>query len=338
MRWSHLLAPLGPVYGGVVRTRAALYRRGVFTTHRCSLPVVSVGNLTFGGTGKTPTVLALAEDLIERGHHPAVVTRGYGRKHSEPLVLTGPEVHASVSDAGDEPLELAQRLPGVPIIIDADRVRGGRRATELGADIVILDDGFQHLRLHRDLNLVLVDAGDPWGGNSLPPRGRLREPVSAIERASAVIITKVDPEATEPPRDIVGRVLSLCPDMPVIGARLVPQRLRTEEGWMDPSHLKGRRVFAVAGLGRPEGFRLLLENAGAVIAGHRWFPDHHPYETRDRLWIETEAAKTDSVVVTTAKDAVKLDPFDDLWVVETMMQPLNGDWAQLWSLMSEVGL
>jgi tetraacyldisaccharide 4'-kinase len=309
----------------------------VFATHHCGLPVVSVGNLTFGGTGKTPTVLALAEDLIKRGHHPAVLTRGYGRTGSQPLVLTGPEVHASVSDAGDEPLELAQRLPGVPIIIDADRVRGCRRAADIGADIVILDDGFQHLRLHRDLNLVLVDAGDPWGGDSLPPGGRLREPVSAIGRASAVIVTKVDPEATEPPRDIVGRILSLCPKMPIIGARLVPQRLRTEEGWMDPARLRGRRVFAVAGLGRPEGFRTLLESAGATIVGHRWFPDHHPYDTRDRDWIMTEASKHDAVVVTTAKDAVKLDPFDGLWVVETMMQPLGGEWDQLWSLMPEVG-
>jgi len=337
MRWSYLLAPLGPVYGGVVRTRAALYRRGVFATRRCGLPVVSVGNLTFGGTGKTPTVLALAEDLIERGHHPAILTRGYGRTHSEPLVLTGPEVHASVTDAGDEPLELAQRLPGVPIIIDPDRARGGRRASELGADIVILDDGFQHLRLHRDLNLVLVDAGDPWGGDSLPPRGRLREPVSAIGRASAVVITKIDAEAAVPPEDIVRRILSICPEMPIIGARLVPQRLRTKEGWVDPDQLKGRRVFAVAGLGRPEGFRTLLESAGATVVGYRWFPDHHPYDARDRNWIMTEAVKHDAVVVTTAKDAVKLDPFDDLWVVETMMQPLGGGWDQLWSLIPEVG-
>jgi len=337
MRWSYLLTPLSPVYGAVVRTRAAAYRHGLLKSHDCGLPVVSVGNLTFGGTGKTPMVIALAQDLIKSGRRPAVLTRGYGRKGAEPLVLMGPEIQISAKQAGDEPLELGQRLPGVPIIVDADRLRGGLRAAELGADIVILDDGFQHLRLRRDLDLVLLDAGDPWGGDRLPPQGRLREPLGALGRASAVIITKVDPAADRPPQDIVRRITALCPDLPVFAARLVPQRIRTETGWVEPTELRGQRVFAVAGLGRPEGFRTLLECAGTEIVGYRWFADHHPYSSEDRAWIAGEAQKYGAQVVTTAKDAVKLDPFDGLWVVETAMQSLEGGWDRLWSLAPEIG-
>jgi len=332
MKWSHLLTPLSPVYGAVVRTRAAAYRSGLLKSHDCGLPVISVGNLTFGGTGKTPMVLALAQDLIKSGRRPAVLTRGYGRTGSEPLVLTGPEIQISANQAGDEPLELAQRLPGVPIVVDADRLRGARRAAELGADIVILDDGFQHLRLRRDLDLVLLDAGDPWGGNHLPPRGRLREPIGALGRASAVIITKVDVGADQPPQDIVRRIINIRPDMPIFAARLVPQRIRTEAGWVDPTELRGQRVFAVAGLGRPEGFRTLLDSAGAEVVGYRWFADHHPYGPEDRAWITREAQKYGARVVTTAKDAVKLDAFKGLWVVETMMQSLEGGWDRLFSL------
>ncbi len=335
MRWSHLLTPLSPVYGAVVRMRAAAFRRGLLRSERCGIPVVSVGNVTFGGTGKTPIVIALVKDLIDRGRRPAVLTRGYGRRGSEPLVLTGPEIQVSASKAGDEPLELAQRLPGVPIVVDTDRIRGGRQAAELGADIVILDDGFQHLRLRRELDLVLLDAGDPWGGDRLPPRGRLREPVEAIGRASAVIITKVDPGADQPPDDIVRRVDRIRPGMPIFAARMVLQRVRTGEDWTDPTVLRGRNVFAVAGLGRPQGFRTLLESAGAEVVGHRWFADHHGYSARDREWIVREARQHGAVVVTTVKDAVKLDPFEGLWVVETAMQPVEGQWDRLWSLSLE---
>jgi len=336
MKGSLLLTPLSPVYAAIVRMRAAAYRRGLLKSGSCGVPVVSVGNLTFGGTGKTPMVIALVKDLIDRGRRPAVLTRGYGRTGSDPLVLTGPEIQESASRAGDEPLELAQRLPGVPIVVDADRFRGGLRAAKLGADIVILDDGFQHLRLWRELDLVLLDAGDPWGGNCLPPRGRLREPVDAIGRATAVIITKVDLGADQPPDEIVRRVDQIRPGMPVFAARLVPQRVRTGEDWTDPPVLRGRKVFAVAGLGRPQGFRTLLESAGAEVVGYRWFADHHGYCARDREWIVREARQHGAVVVTTAKDAVKLDPFEGLWVVETAMQSLEGRWDRLWSLVPEV--
>ena len=150
------------------------------------------------------------------------------------------------------------------------------------------------------------------------------------------LLVKVDPGADQPPQDIVRRIINIRPDLQVFAARLVPQRIRTEAGWVDPTELRGRRVFAVAGLGRPEGFRTLLEFAGAEIVGYRWFADHHLYGLEDRAWIVREAEKYGAVVVTTAKDAVKLDPFEGLWVVETVMQSLEGGWSHLWSLAPEI--
>ena len=205
--WHRLLAPLTPLYRGAVAARLEAYRRGWLRSSRLPAPVISVGNLTFGGTGKTPTVIALVRDLVRRGRHPAVLTRGYGRTIAEPVVLIGPDPKVAVEVAGDEPLELAARLPGVPMVVDPDRVRGGVEALTRGADILVLDDGFQHLRLERDLDLVLVDAGDPWGGGRMPPRGRLREPLSGLARAHAVLLTKV-PADPEPMLTEVRRVVA----------------------------------------------------------------------------------------------------------------------------------
>jgi len=180
--WRYLLLPLAPVYRGVVAARRAIFSRGWLRRARLDVPVISVGNLTFGGTGKTPVVIALVRDLVRMGRRPAVLTRGYKRRENHQVVVVGPEPRQRVDEVGDEPLEMARRLPGVPVVVDANRERGGLEALRLGADVVVLDDGFQHLRLERDLDIVVIDAGDPWGGHRLPPLGRLREPVAALAR------------------------------------------------------------------------------------------------------------------------------------------------------------
>ncbi len=332
-----LLLPLEPVYGAVVRARAAAYGCGLLPSRRAAVPVVSVGNLTFGGTGKTPTVAALARDLVRRGRRPAVLTRGYGRRQREPLVLREPGERLSAGAAGDEPLLLARALPGVPVVVDPDRVRGAARAVELGADVLVLDDGFQHLRLRRDLDLVLVDAGDPWGGGRLPPRGRLREPLTALQRASAVLVTKLPPgapgDALEP---IARRVQELAPGCPVLGSVLEPTVLRTAEGTRPPAALQGCRVFAVAGLGRPEGFVATLEALGAEVVGQRFFPDHHVYSPLEVEALAAAARRLDALPVTTAKDAVKLPEPAPLAVLEVAVRPLEGSWDRLWRLLPEV--
>jgi len=327
-----LLAPLAPLYRAASRLRAAGYRRGVFASERLPVPVVSVGNLTFGGTGKTPAVAALARDLVRRGRRPAVLTRGYGRRSGEPLLLVGPEPRAGVDEAGDEPLELAGMLPGVPVVVDADRVRGGLRARAAGADVVILDDGFQHLRLERDLDLVLVDAGDPWGGG-----WRLREPLSALRRASAVLVTRLspaDPEAgLEPIRRRVGRI---APGVPVLGATVRPTAVRTVEGRQDPETLDGVRVFAFAGIGRPGGFLETLRSLGAEVVEVRWFGDHHRYTAAEFEAILARARRLEALPVTTGKDAVKLPEDAPVAVLETATVPVEGNWDRLWAVAPEV--
>ncbi len=330
MGLEQLLRPLTPLYSGVVRARAAAYRRGLLPRVHLPRPVVSVGNLSFGGTGKTPTVVSLVRDLARRGRRPAVLTRGYGRRGSDPLFLLGPDALAPAERAGDEPLEMASRLPGVPIVVDADRVRGGRRAIDAGADVLLLDDGFQHLRLERDLDLVLIDAGDPWAGGHLPPRGRLREPLAAMARASAILVTKLG-EDLEILEAIRATVRSFAPRVPVHGARLEPSRLVTPGGLLPLESLRGRAVVAFAGVGRPGAFEELLEGLGAEIAATRWFEDHHRYTGREIKRLSRLAARHGAVAVTTAKDAVKLPPGHPAWILEVEMVPIDGSWDTLWA-------
>lgn len=324
------LLPLLPLYSLAVRLRAAAYRRGVISTHRLPVPVVSVGNVAFGGTGKTPTVIALARDLVRRGRRPAVLTRGYGRSDRAPRLLVGPDPQITAAEAGDEPLELAMRLPGVPVVVDPDRVRGASAALRRGADVVLLDDGFQHLRVERDLDLVLLDAGDPWAGGALPPLGRLREPLGALARADAILVTKMARCARSVPEPIRRRLAELAPGTPVLGSTTVPRRVATPEGSLEPSALRGRRVFAFAGLARPSGFVGVLEGAGAEVVGHRWFADHHPYREQDLGDLLARSARLGAVPVTTAKDRVKLPPSAPVWVVEVEVEPLAGSWDLLW--------
>jgi tetraacyldisaccharide 4'-kinase len=328
-----LLRPLTPIYGLATRLRARAYRSGVLPSHRLPVPVVSVGNLTFGGTGKTPTVVALVRDLVRRGRHPGVLTRGYRRQGSAPVLLVGPDPGVAVARTGDEPAELARRLPGVPIAVDADRGRGAAAVLAMGADILLLDDGFQHLRLRRDVDLVLIDAGDPWGGGALPPRGRLREPPSALARATAVLLTKLPSPPDAVAAEIEARVYELAPGTPVLRSRMVPRSVRTPEATLPVDALAGRQVVAFAGVGRPGGFSALLEEAGAQVVASRWFPDHHVYSAADLEEVTSAARRHRAVPVTTAKDAVKLPPDAPVWVVEAEVEPLAGDWADLWRLL-----
>ena len=335
--WRYLLLPLAPVYRGAVAVRRAAYRRGWMRRARLAVPVISVGNLTFGGTGKTPTVIALARDLVRMGRRPAVLTRGYKRLDDGQVVVVGPDPRQTAAEVGDEPLEMARRLPGVPVIVDTDRARGGAEAQRLGADVVLLDDGFQHLRIERDLDLVLIDAGDPWGGGRLPPLGRLREPVTSLDRADAVLITKV-PADWRPVVSEIERVVDRqAPRLQVFVSRMRPSRVHVPgEGWREPEVLSGQRVVAFAALGRPDGFADTLAEAGAEIVSTRWFPDHHAYTDQELSEVVDQAAVASAVPVTTAKDAVKLPLDAGVWVVEVVIEPVEGSWNGLWRLLPEV--
>ena len=295
-------------YGGVVRTRNRLFDVGVLRQEKIGCPVVSVGNLTVGGTGKTPMVMLLAGLLRKWGLRPAVLSRGYGGKsRSGVLVVSdGRSVLAGPEEAGDEPVLIARRLRDVPVLAGPKRVITGRYALEhFDIDAILLDDGFQHRYLARDLDIVLLDSRQPLGNGFVLPRGPLREYPSALERAGLIAFTRSE-DGAAPPVD--GRLSAILSRRPSLRTRIRPTALIGPEGTEQPlSVLAGKRVFAFAGIAQPDSFPQTLEDLGGVIAGFRAFPDHHRYTAEDLGRIEQDAglARAD-VVLATEKDLVKL--------------------------------
>lgn len=279
---ARLLDPVGRAYG----LAGALRRRSV-TPKRITVPVICIGNLTVGGAGKTPTALAVIDHLLARGDHPHVLTRGYGGRERGPL-----RVDLDVHDAetvGDEPLLLAR---SAPTWVSADRIAGAEAAVSAGASHIVMDDGLQNPHLVKDVSLLVVDGAVGFGNRRLMPAGPLREPPErAWSRIDAVIVIGED-------RAGVGR--DLPDDLPTLFADLVP------EG--DPSHLRGQRVLAFAGIGRPEKFYATLEAIGAEIVETRSFADHHRFSAVEIEALTARSRQFDAVCVTTEKDHVRLPP------------------------------
>ena len=304
------------VFGVVASLRGWLYSRGLLPARRVSAPVVCVGNLSAGGTGKTPFVLWVCRQLQALDLRPAIVSRGYRADQLERAegAERGLPKPGGGGPRGDEARLFARALPGVRHVTDADRVRGARQAVEAGADAIVLDDGFQHRRLIRDLDLVLVDATRPWGlawpagqaraPRGLLPRGLLREAPGALRRAQAVVLTRCDQLAPERLAGLKGEIEELAPGVPVALGRHAPQRLLDSGGGVhELSRLADREVDAVSGIGRPEAFERTLESLGARVREHRSFPDHHAYRPLDLVGLGAGGVP----VLTTTKDLVKLE-------------------------------
>jgi len=313
MKLSPALAPLSLAYGAAVRSRLALYRRGLLASHEAGGPVVSVGNLTTGGTGKTPLVEWVARLVAGEGLKACVLTRGYGRAKGRARVIVsdGRGLLADAREGGDEPRMLAERLLGrASVVCDADRVAAARWAREvLGAEAFILDDGFQHLRLRRDLDIVTVDATAPWGGGHLLPRGRLREPREALRRADCVVITRADlapdsaPLREEVRRLSGGRAAVFASRVKTVALlELSPAgRSASSESQSVP-----QPVGAFCGLGNPRAFFEHVRRDGHDLRLELTFPDHHPYTREDLERVGREAERRGArSLLTTAKDAVK---------------------------------
>lgn len=301
------LAPLSGLYAAALAARARLYGSGRLRSERVSRPVVSVGNLTFGGTGKTPFVELLARRLRFEGKRPAIVSRGYGRRSRGRVVVSdgnGPLVSADVG--GDEPVAMARRLPAVPVVVAERRADAARKAIELGADLLLVDDGYQHLALERDVNILLLDAADPFGGGRLPPAGALREPLSALRRADAFVFTRVD--RASPSAEARAELRRWNPEAPVFSARIRAAGLADDSGApvVSPT-LTGRRFVAVCGIAHPPAFLASLRELELAPDEVLDFPDHHRYGRRDLARIRRAADSTGSAwIATTEKDAVKL--------------------------------
>jgi tetraacyldisaccharide 4'-kinase len=311
---SLALAPLGMLYGAVARARVRLYRSGLLKSERVGAPVVSVGNLTAGGTGKTPLVEWAARALRREGLRACVLTRGYGRADEGRRVVAsdGARVLAEVGECGDEPRLLAERLLGAAsVVCDRDRVAAARWAREaLGAEVFVLDDGFQHMRIARDLDIVTLDATAPWGGGHLLPRGRLREPASGLARADCVVITRAElAEDLEGLRAEVGRVSG--GRAAVFTSRVRTVGLRRLSGGGGDANLESVRVGAFCAVGNPGAFFENLRRAGFELCYTRAFRDHHAYTRAEVEAVAREAAgRGAGALLTTAKDAVKLRGLD----------------------------
>jgi tetraacyldisaccharide 4'-kinase len=319
-----MLAPLELLswgYGAGVRLRGAFYDAGWLRGERVEgLRVISVGNLNVGGTGKTPAVLYLAELLVREGKRVGILTRGYGRGSKEPLSFTGRERLPPVEEAGDEPLLLARRCPEARLLVGADRRALARRARdEYGLEVVLLDDGFQHRRLARDEDVVVVDEAVGFGNGRMLPRGPLREPLDALKRATLVWVRAAPVPAVDWPPFTAPRVRTLY----------------RPTGWVDPEGalhppgaLEGWPVLALAGLARPGGFLRTLGELGVEVRGTAFFADHHPFSARELEEVRARAVRLGARVVTTEKDRVRLPEDFETWAVRLGVEVLEGE-AQL---------
>lgn len=282
---------------------------------RVSVPVISIGNMTAGGTGKTPTIISLAKDIQKASHKPAILTRGYKSRWEKKggMASDGKQLRARREDVGDEPYMMARHLPGVPIYVGRNRVQSAYHAIEAGCDVLLLDDGFQYEELDRDVDIVLVDGTAPFGNGHLLPAGILREPLSALERADMVIITKGNQISLETKKEIKKKIRGVAGEIPVGEAYHRPDACISLSHWKEGKYsmgeeLKGASVLLVSGIGNPHAFYRTAKESDLVPVGELVFPDHHVYTKEDMIRIK-EKAKTLGIqdVVITEKDAVKMD-------------------------------
>lgn len=297
--------------------------------NRLPYPVISIGNITVGGTGKTPATIAIAEEAKKRGFYPVILTRGYKGKAKGPCFVSAPSVERQASSVenhkvdaqrtthnasrffGDEPVLMAERLKDVPIVKCADRYEGGMFAIEnfksqisnpKSPVVFILDDGFQHRRLHRDKDIVLIDGSNPFGNRKILPIGPLREPLKELERADVFVVTKAKNEA------LAGELKKINPSASVYFSEYKILKLRNASGEEFPVEmLKDKRVYAFCGIANPESFRQTVLSISRELKGFRSYRDHYRYTETDVLYLEKQCRNLNcEFLVTTEKDMVKI--------------------------------
>jgi tetraacyldisaccharide 4'-kinase len=314
------LTPFAWLYSLVLRMRAQMYRSCILKTRHLPRPVVSIGNITVGGTGKTPVTAYIARFLLAQGYRVAVLSRGYGGtlEGQTCVVSDGAAIMLSARECGDEPFLLASTVPGLMVVIGTDRYAAGQLAIQqLSPDIFLLDDGFQHLRLHRDLNILLLDFSKPFGNNLTLPAGILREPLTAVRRADLVIFTRAPLGAviTNCTTGIPGCVAShtIVDLLPLSGEAPVPF-----------SRCLGHKVLAFAGIADPDSFFAGLRTEGLNLVRCLNFPDHVVYnrERCDEIAAAMRASGAD-FLITTEKDGVKLKSLSEECASRTLLARLE---------------
>lgn len=286
-----VLLPVYLLYIVVTAGRNALYDAGLLQSESVAVPVISVGNVTVGGTGKTPLVIALAERALAAGRKVAIVTRGYG---------------APAGEHADEVALIARRVPGAMLVVSPDKRVGAQQAVEQGAEVVLLDDGLQHRRLHRDLDIAVVDARAPFGNGFQLPLGPLREQAAAVARADVVVLTHHDLMQPDQLIDVHNQVRAFRRDLPIVHARHTPVGVRSvaSSDVVPAETLAGKELFLFCGIASPEGFRQTVASLGAIVTGVHAFGDHHAFSADDVALVRSLARTAQ--LVCTEKDAVKL--------------------------------
>ncbi len=332
-------------YASVMSLRNLAYAREWFRVHQVSVPVISFGNITTGGTGKTPMAAWLANWLVAQGHKPGLLSRGYRtldrgshsqsigklnqsksldkplpdniskRENDTPILNPSCDAHGpAVPGGNDEKLVLDRLCPGVPHLQQRDRVNSARRViAECGCDVLLLDDGFQHRRLHRDLDLVLVDALKPWGYGHVLPRGLLREPMSGLRRADVIVITRADQCSSDQLQNLRAELRRIRGRDDCVEVAFKPTRL-VDVNWhpYPLSSVVGMKALAFCGIGNPDGFRKTVSSLGVTCNLVQGFPDHHHYQFNDlEKLAKTAQMHSVDVVFVTQKDIVKISA--DAW-------------------------
>jgi tetraacyldisaccharide 4'-kinase len=303
----------GAAFEAVVRARCRFYSAGIFSQRRLPRPVISIGNITLGGSGKTPLVIYAAQVLLKLGFTPAILTRGYGRRHSERLLIMSPgqELQSPASVLGDEPALVRRRVPSTWLGVSKDRYAAGQAIAGQAQDIVfLLDDGFQHQRIFRDLDIVIVDRSQPLAENHIFPRGTLREPVSQLRRCHTVVLNGIPGEGKQDSTESALRSLHCnasffhC-DQKIVSLVPFSQWSEAEE---DGPGAYPKSAFVVAAIGNPDRFRRDVTRLAIEVRGTRFFADHHQIDAREWLTCFKEAeAKAADAIITTEKDAVKIE-------------------------------
>lgn len=307
------------VYGFGVRLKLSMYKHGILQQHKLSCFVISLGNITVGGTGKTPTAQRLATIIRDLGYRVVILNRGYRSvwKGDVGLVSDGEKIYMSVTEAGDEAYLMAKKLPGVGVVIGKKRAITGNYAVEkLKAEVIILDDGYQHWELARDLDIVLIDTITVFGNNYLLPRGTLREPLNNLERAHACLLTKVD-QSTHDARDSIRDTIKCYNNRALIVESIHDPRFFIEiEEWykgirtqnMIPLDIvKGQKILALSAIGNPSSFEQTITDVGAKVVENVRYPDHHDYTMAEMQAVMQKAVDEGAhAIITTEKDAVKI--------------------------------
>ena len=339
-----MLTLLSHIYRLIWDIRKWFYHSGLLKTRTLPYPVICVGNLTTGGTGKTPAVITITKILKKMDmslwetnitvgwapptemagdggqcppytankHHVAILSRGYKRKSKAPILLVsdGKSLLSTPEESGDEPYLIASTLRNVPVVVGADRYKSGIYSAEhTGANIFILDDGYQHIQLHRDINILLIDSSNPYGNGHLLPKGILREPLNGISRADCVIVTRANEGGKG---SIEALVRKHNPDAPVFYASYQADDVTDSNGYSyGVNTINGKKAFIFSGIANPQSFRKSIEYIGGTVVGELSYPDHYWYKNDDLLKIMQEASdESADAVITTAKDAVRLHGLD----------------------------